>query len=256
MSTVELAFTESGEGRPVVLLHAFPLHSGLFSAILPLPGYRVVTPDLRGFGSSPLGADDPSMAAMARDVVALLDRLDLSAPIVGGVSMGGYVTMEIMRQAPDRLAGVLLVDTKAGADTEAARRGRWAMADAVLADGRRALDPMMQVLLGGTSASTRPDVVATVAGWLDDADPAAVAWAQRAMATRPDSHSTLASADVPGAVVVGTEDVLSPLADAESMATALSASVQVVPDAGHLAVVENPTAARHAVLAALDSLLR
>lgn len=254
MSMLELAFTESGQGRPVVLLHAFPLHSGLFAEILPLPGYRVVTPDLRGFGSSPLGADEPSMAAMAGDVLALLDRLDLSTPIVGGVSMGGYVTMELLRQAPQRLAGVLLVDTKAGDDTEAARRGRWAMADAVLVDGRRALDPMMQVLLGATSASTRPDVVATVSGWLDDADPAAVAWAQRAMATRPDSHATLASSGVPGAVVVGSEDVLSPRADAEAMAAALSASVHVVPDAGHLAVVENPTAARQAVLAALESL--
>jgi pimeloyl-ACP methyl ester carboxylesterase len=235
----------------MVLLHAFPLHAGLFDALGELPGYRVITPDLRGFGASPLGDDPPSLGAMAHDVVALMDRLGLSDVLVGGVSMGGYVTMELLRTVPGRLRGVVLIDTKAEADTDQARAGRHAMAADVLRRGREALDPMVPALLGETTRRHRPDVVQTVTSWLDQAEPGAVAWAQRAMADRPDSTSTLMTTRVPGAVLVGEEDELSPVVHAEAMASAWGARPHVVPATGHLAVVEDPVAARRAVLAAL-----
>lgn len=255
MATIEMSVEQRGTGTPVVLLHAFPLSSALLDALGDLPGYRLVLPDLRGFGSTPLGGDPPALASMADDVVALLDRLELGRVVVGGVSMGGYVTMELMRRAPDRLAGVVLIDTKAGADTAQARAGRVAMAQAVLDVGRSALDPMMTALLGPTTREQRPDVVARVAQWLDEVDPSAVAWAQRAMAERPDSHATLSGSGLPGAVLVGDEDALSPPADAQAMAHALGCSVRVVPGAGHLAVTENPDEARTQLVAALDELV-
>lgn len=254
MSVVDMAVTESGTGRPVVLLHAFPLTSAIFSSVLPVADYRVITPDLRGFGATPLGDDEPDLARMADDVVALMDRLELDSAIVGGVSMGGYVTMQMLRQAPQRVSGVLLIDTKAGADTDQARQGRLAMADAVVQQGRPVLEPMIQALLGQTTRDSRPDVVASVSGWLDAADPRAVAWAQTAMARRPDSHATLAECGLPAVVLVGEQDTLSPRSDADSMAQALGAPVLVVPDAGHLAVVENAAAARSQLQVALDVL--
>lgn len=251
MTPVPLAVRERGAGRPVVLLHAFPLHSGLFDALGELPGVRLITPDLRGFGDSPLGDDPPALGAMADDVVALMDRLGLSDVVVGGVSMGGYVAMEMLRTVPDRLRGVVLIDTKAEADSAAARAGRHTMADDVVRRGREVLDPMVQALLGETTRRGRPDVVDRVRSWLDEADPRAVAWAQRAMADRPDSTPTLAATDVPGSVVVGGEDELSPVALAESMAAAWGARPHVVPATGHLCVTEDPAAARRALLAAL-----
>jgi len=256
MTPVPLAVQEWGSGRPLVLLHAFPLHSRLFDALGELPGYRVITPDLRGFGASPLADDLPSLRAMADDVVALMDRLGLADAVVGGVSMGGYVTMELLRTAPERLAGVVLIDTKAEADTDQARAGRHTMADDVLRRGRDALDPMLQALLGETTRRGRPEVVTTVTSWLDEADPRAVAWAQRAMADRPDSTSTLTATGVPGAVVVGEEDELSPVVLAQAMASAWGTTPHVVPATGHLSVVEDPTAARQALLAALAEVER
>jgi pimeloyl-ACP methyl ester carboxylesterase len=252
MSYAPMAITERGHGPPLVLLHAFPLSSALFDAFGELPGYRLMAPDLRGFGATPLGDDDPSLARMADDVVALLDRQNLSRAVVGGVSMGGYVVMELLRRAPERLAGALLVDTKAEADTEEAAAGRHAMAEAVLAEGRPVLDPMLGALLGATTRASRPDVVDRVAGWLDQAPPNSVAWAQRAMAARPDSLSTLSTTRVPVGVVVGSEDTLSPPEAAQRMADAAGTAVHLVPGAGHLAVTERPTAARRAVLAALE----
>ena len=256
MTPVPLAVRERGIGRPVVLLHAFPLHSRLFDDLGDLPGYRVITPDLRGFGASPLGDDAPSLAAMADDVVALIERLGLSDVVVGGVSMGGYVAMELLRTAPEQLRGVVLIDTKAEADTDQARAGRHVMADDVLRRGRDALDPMVEVLLGQTTRRRRPEVVQKVTSWLDQADPRAVAWAQRAMAGRPDSTATLASSGVPGAVVVGEEDELSPVGLAQDMAAAWETEPHVVAATGHLSVVEHPAAARQALLAALAEVER
>ncbi len=256
MGVVELAVQESGAGRPLVLLHAFPLHAGLFAGVRDrLPGWRVVTPDLRGFGASAPGDDSPSLSLMADDVAAVLDRLGLESAVVGGVSMGGYVTMELLRRHGARVAAALLIDTKAEADTDQARAGRLAAAQAVVQQGSAALQPMMTALLGETSRRERPDVVATVQAWLRAADPAAVAWAQHAMAGRPESFTALHQAAVPVAVVVGEEDTLSPPAAAHAMAQARpGTTVHVVPACGHLAVLEQPDAAAAALRAALASL--
>jgi len=252
MTAIDLACRESGDGMPLVLLHAFPLSSALFPReTTVLPGWRTLTPDLRGFGSSPLGDDPPSLTVMAEDVLALLDRRGIDRAVVGGVSMGGYVTMELLRTAPERVAGVVLMDTKAEADADQAKAARLAMAEAVLVRGRYLLDPMMAVLLGETTRARRPDVVQLVSGWLDEVSPRAVAWAQRAMAQRPSSHPVLRTCGLPGVVIVGAEDALSPVADAAAMAADLGTEPDVVPNAGHLAIVENPAASRQHLVSGL-----
>ncbi|HSK26252.1 MAG TPA: alpha/beta hydrolase [Jiangellales bacterium] len=246
MSVVELAWSEHGVGPPVVLLHAFPLSRAVFDAQAPrlADRARVVLPDLRGFGDSPLGEDEPSLDHMADDVAALLDRLGLERVVLGGLSMGGYVTMAFLRRHPERVSAVVLMDTKAGADPEPARENRLRVAAAVVEQGPRALRPMLDTLLGETTRRERPDVVARVTGWLDAARPDGVAWAQRAMAARPDSTATLAATTVPGFVVVGEEDAISPHEEALAMAGAFpqEAVVHVIPRAGHLTSVEAPEA--------------
>jgi pimeloyl-ACP methyl ester carboxylesterase len=255
--TVDLAYAEAGSGRPVVLLHAFPLSKAVFHPQLTglADRCRVVTPDLRGFGDSAGPGDaEPSLDLMADDVAALLDRLGMDSCVLGGLSMGGYVVMSMLRRHPDRVAAVVLMDTKAAADDRAARENRERVARAVLDDGGQVLHPMLDSLLGETTRRERPGVVDQVTGWLDAARPDAVAWAQRAMAARPDSFETLAGADVPAFVIVGEEDTLSPHADALAMAGAFPAPapVYVMPSAGHLPPVETPDA----VTGALADVLR
>ncbi len=249
--TAELAYSDTprsgGDEAPLVLLHAFPLSREMFTDVadaLALPR-RIVTPDLRGFGDSPLPAGDPpSLDLMADDVVALLDRLGIDRAVVGGVSMGGYVVMAVLRRHPGRLAGVVMIDTRAGADGVDALADREAVARSVVSDGTRVLRPMMNGLLGETTRRERPDVVTRVAGWIDAARPDGVAWAQRAMASRPESLETLAAATVGGFVIVGAEDTLSTHSDALAMSTAMTphAPVHVIPRAGHLSPVEDPEA--------------
>ncbi|MGW2547033.1 alpha/beta fold hydrolase, partial [Kitasatospora sp. NPDC001574] len=130
---------ESGTGTPLVLLHAFPLNAAMWSSQLDeLPGptgdeARVIAPDQRGFGGTVLGTDEPSLDAVADDVALLLDAAGVDRAVLGGLSMGGYVALAVARRHPDRLAGLLLANTKATADTEAARANRERIASAVLA---------------------------------------------------------------------------------------------------------------------------
>ena len=251
MAVVPLAHREAGSGLPLVLLHAFPLSSAMWLEQRELlgPHCRVITPDQRGFGGSELGDDEPSLGECADDVLALLDALSLDRVVLGGLSMGGYVAMELLRRAPERVSALLLADTKASADAPEAREGRLRTAEAVERDGTDSLaETMLPVLLGATTLQTRAAVAGRVRGLVAAAPAPAVAWASRAMAARPDSFEVLRATDVPSLVVVGDEDALSPVAQAQEMADALpQGRLAVVPGAGHLSAVEDPPAFASAV---------
>lgn len=239
----------------LVLLHAFPLDATMYEAVTDEFDRDLVTPDLPGFGGTPLLDAEPSMDAFADHLARQLDAEGLDRVVIGGTSMGGYVAMAFCRRHADRVAGLALIDTKATADPEAAADGRRAMA-AAMVDGdttQPLLDNVFPKLLGVTTTRDRPDVVQRVRDWVTGADPKAAAYAQRAMATRPDSVETLAELTVPSLVVVGEEDVLSPPTDAAVMASALPGAVVVeIPGVGHLTPVEAP----HYVAEALSELVQ
>ena len=252
-----LHHVENGTGLPVVLLHAFPMDSSLWAAqrqALAQAGHRVITPDLPGFGGSALAAEPPSLDVMADAVVDLLDHLGIEDAVVGGLSMGGYVTMALLRRHPQRLSAIVLADTKAGADTPDAAGNRESVAAAVEAAGTAAgiAEGMLPNLLGATTRESRPEVVATVRRWIGAQPAAGVAWAQRAMAARPDSLADIAAFGGPVLVLFGAEDTISPAPDAVAMADAARAggsatTVVEIPAAGHLTAVEDPDAVTHAL---------
>ncbi|GAA1069025.1 alpha/beta fold hydrolase [Kitasatospora nipponensis] len=239
---------------PLVLLHAFPLTSAMWRGQLDgsLAGARVLAPDLRGFDGSPPPPGVPSLEHWVDDLARLLDAAGLERAVVGGLSMGGYLALAFARRHPDRLAGLLLADTKASADTEAARANRERIASAVLARRSVALlaeERMEDTLLGPDAG---PRLLAEVRGMVAAADPRAVAWAQRAMAARGESFQVLAGLRVPVAVVVGERDAITPVTDDEAMVAALpAAELTVVAAAGHLSALEAPAAFNAAVLALL-----
>jgi pimeloyl-ACP methyl ester carboxylesterase len=250
--TVELHHTEAGQGVPLVLLHAFPLSSAMWAAQREglADVCRVITPDQRGLGASPLGSGPPSLDAVAHDVAALLDRLGLDRVILGGLSMGGYVTMAFLRRYPDRVAGLVLADTRAGADPPEGVLRRERLAERVTGDeGIDAVfTEVVPNLFGPSTVEGRPEVVRRVHDLVRAAEPAAVAWASRAMAVRPDSAGVLAATDVPALVLVGEEDRLTPVADAEAMVHVLPRARLVrLPAAGHLSAIEDPEAFNAAV---------
>ncbi|GGI72674.1 alpha/beta hydrolase [Saccharopolyspora subtropica] len=258
-------YIESGAGTPLVLLHAFPVDARMWNAarVRLEDQVRVIAPDLRGLGESPLDGssarrsadpstpvETPGVDVLAADILALLDRLELPEVVLGGCSMGGYVAMAVLRAAPERVAGLLLVDTKAVADDEEQRANRLRVAERAERDGTNGwlAESMLPNLLGATTREQRPEVVAEVKALIDAQPPEGVAWAQRAMAGRPDSGDVLGAFDGPALVVVGEEDSLTPPEQARELAAALPAGELVtVPGAGHLVPLESPDAFADAV---------
>ena len=244
-----------GPGLPLVLLPAFPLDRTMWRASADALRELVSTVlvDLPGLGASPLPDNDspPCLDDAADGVAGVLDALGYPRVVLAGASMGGYVAMAFARRHPDRLAGLALVDTQAGADTRAAAANRERVAAAVSGPaGTRALLPMLEALLGPTSRHRRPEVVARVKADLLAARVEGVTWSQRAMAERPDSGDTLSAISVPVAVVVGEEDAVTGVELARSMQLLLKDVVlTVVPGAGHLTPLERPEEVARALVA-------
>lgn len=239
-----------------VLLHAFPLDHRMWLAqqrALEGIGWDVLVPDLPGFGGTELPEADPSLAIIADVIRQQLVLEGIDRVLLTGLSLGGYVAMAMLNQQPEICAGVILCDTKASADGPEAQANRHRIADTAEADpasvGRMLRQAVLPGVLGATTHASRPDVVWEVGSWMDQAPAASVAWYQRAMAARPDSHDVLASIDAPALVLWGEEDVLSPATEQASMLQALRRGEQaVIPMAGHLSAVEVPGAVSHAML--------
>lgn len=244
---MSLHVTETGSGPALVLLHAFPVDSRMWGPLAAQlsDSARVITPDQRGFGRSPLpdGAAEPDLRAVAQDVITLMDERGLARAVLGGCSMGGYVAMALLRAAPHRVAGLLLIDTRPDADDDERRNGRLAMARRAEADGTDWLaDTMVPGLLAAGTPDRSPELVATLRTMITEQPPAGVAWAQRAMAARPDSTDVLRAYAGPALVVVGERDALSPPAVAADMARSLPAATLVeLAGCGHLTPLEAPS---------------
>ncbi|MEO6713022.1 MAG: alpha/beta hydrolase [Mycobacteriales bacterium] len=260
----QLHLIETGSGAPLVLLHAFPLNSSMWAAQVEALGdsWRVICPDQRGFGGSLLPDADvdaaPSLDALADDLAELLDARRISEPVVlAGLSMGGYVVMAFWRRHRERVRALVLADTKASADSPEAAAGRERIAAEVVsaASSAQLVDELTPTLLGSTTRSERPLVLGRVKALVESAPPDAVAWAQRAMAARPDSFADLRTVDVPALVIVGVEDAISPPADARAMADAMpGARLVQIPAAGHLSAIEAPDDFNAALGSFLDQL--
>ena len=239
-----LQYAQQGTGTPFVLLHAFPLSSAMWARDV---GYfaraaRVITPDLPGFGGS-ARQPQPSIPAMAQAVADLLDALEIHEPVIlAGLSMGGYVALEVMRHAPQRVKALGLFSTKAAADSPQQREGRMKLLERLRREG---LDVLLQAtlpkLVGTTTTARRPAVIAELERAIRAANCEGVMDAVRAMAQRRDSQPVLSAISCPTLIVSGVEDALIPPSESEAMAQAIpGARLQVIPEAGHLVNLEVP----------------
>jgi pimeloyl-ACP methyl ester carboxylesterase len=244
----------------LVLLHAFPLGAAMWEGqFKALPaGWRLIAPDLRGFGGSTIAdaEDDPSMADYAADVTALLDELEIGQAVVGGCSMGGYAAMALARLAPARVRALVLVDTRASADTPEGRANRRSMLALLEREGPSGVArDMMPKLLGKTTLHERPDVEPIVRRLIKQQDAPALRGAIVRMMTRSDSSEVLKSLAVPMLIVVGDEDVLTTPDDARKMAAvAARAQLVVLPRSGHLPNLEVPQPFNESLFAFLAAL--
>jgi pimeloyl-ACP methyl ester carboxylesterase len=242
-----LQWIEAGEPsseQVVVWLHAFPVSSAMWiDQLESVPvGWRMIAPDLAGFGGTTDHTGPPSIDDFARDLDQLLDALGLEKVVLGGLSMGGYAAFAVHRIVPERLRGLILADTKSTADTPAAREGREAMLRVVGRSGSAGVaDEMLPKLLGGTTRRVRPSIEARVRAVIEANPAEGLRRAVVRLRDRPDASSQLANIRVPVLVVVGEEDVVTPVDDARAIAAgAPDTRLAILPEAGHLSNIENP----------------
>jgi 3-oxoadipate enol-lactonase len=225
----------------VLLLHAFPLDATMWdSTIAALKDHRVIAMNLRGFGGAPLSAPY-SIADLADDAVAELDRQGVPMATVCGLSMGGYVALAIAQRHAARLAGLVLADTRAGADSPDGKKGRDTGIATVREKGVAAfVAPLVDKLL---SPQAPADLKARVRALGERQSPDAIIAALTALRDRPDRTAELPSIRVPTLVIVGSADGVTPPSESRAMATAIpGAKLVEIPGAGHLSNLEQPAA--------------
>jgi pimeloyl-ACP methyl ester carboxylesterase len=213
-------------------------------------GYRVICPDLPGFGETPPLPGTVSMDAYADAVVALLDQLGIERAVVGGMSMGGYVLLNLVERYPQRLVAALYLVTRAAADDAAGKVRRQELADQVRGGNRTVVPEVFESLLfAPQTPRQRPELVARVRGWMDAAAPQGVAGGLLAMRSRRDYLERLPELHVPALVVGADLDLAIPPAHSEALAAGLpAAELHIIPDAGHLANLEQPAAFNQVLL--------
>lgn len=248
---VQIGFDDTGAGTPVLFIHGFPHDRSLWdeqcSALS--THVRCIAPDLRGFGESSV-AGPFSIDQYADDLAALLVHLDVKRAVICGLSMGGYVAMAMWRRHPHMVLALILCDTKAGADTEEGRKKRNDLIALAERDGSDAVAAaQLTGMLGKTTREKRPDIVARTEAMMRRASVAGIVGAVTAMRDRADNKPTLATVTVPTLVLVGEEDVLTPVAEAEGIVAALpsKAKLEVVQGSGHASCMERPAAVTHAL---------
>jgi pimeloyl-ACP methyl ester carboxylesterase len=238
-----LYYEAAGSGPDLVLLHPFPLNRNFWDELVPSLSehHRVITPDLRGHGQSELGDGPASIEKHADDLLRLCDAEGVNKATFVGVSIGGYVLFDFWRRHRERVAALVLSNTRAAAEIPESRANRLHLADEVLKQGTAAfIDDMSGKLLSSITKSRRPEIVKAARRMMQQMSAEDIAGVQRGMADRPDSTETLSTISVPTKVITGEEDTI-PRQEAELMRDQIPhSSLHVISRAGHYAAMEQP----------------
>jgi pimeloyl-ACP methyl ester carboxylesterase len=255
---IEIGYDDVGTGMSVAFIHGFPHNRTLWAPQVSalVDRARCIALDLRGFGES--SRNGPfTIDQFADDVAMLLRMLGIERTVVAGLSMGGYIALAFWRRHRAMVRALVLADTRAGADSEGSRAKRLSLIDLARARGSEAVaDDQITGMIGKSTRSKRPALIDDVHRMLASAPVDGICGALEAMIGRIDSTPTLATIDVPTLVVVGAEDVLTPVSEAEILHDAIRGSrLEVIEQAGHVSNLERPAAFNHVLsefLAALD----
>lgn len=253
------AYSDRGNGLPLLLIHGFPLCRKMWrpqAETLSKAGCRVITPDLYGFGESTRASGIVSMDTYADDIVALLDYLGIDKAVVGGMSMGGYVLLNLLERYPDRVAAPIFIATKAGDDDDAGKARRSALSDACRAQGILPVTEAFRTLLFAPSTmADDSELVHEVLGWITATDPRAAAAALIAMRDRKNCIPLLGSITQPALVICAEQDQAAPVEHSRIIAEGLpDAQLCILQGGGHMVNMEQPEAFNKAILGFLAQL--
>jgi 3-oxoadipate enol-lactonase len=247
---VNLYHSEQGSGLPLILLHGFPLSSAIWREQQNRLSdqYRVITPDLRGHGRSPVTDEVYAMDLLAADVLALLDAQELDQVVLMGHSMGGYVALALAKLAPQRIKAFGLLGAHAYADTEEARQARYAMIEQVRAYGNPPVVEAMSSRLFAPIEHEDTTIMEHVNSVMGGTKTLGLVGALEGMAARPDTTTVLAGLAVPVLLIAGDQDAIVPIERIESLATLpANCTLVTIENAGHMMMMEQPQATAMAI---------
>lgn len=246
---VTLAVDQRGSGPAILFVHAFPLDRSIWQhQVDTLTGFRRIAPDLRGMGESDAPDLGYSMSTYAEDLLALVDALGESRVVLCGLSLGGYIAFEFVRRWRDRVSGLILMDTRAEADSAEGRRARDALIGRVREQGAIAAAEAMLPRFFTPQVSS--EIIERIRTSILRTPVSGIVGALSAMRERPDSTPLLETlTGIPTLVLVGAEDAITPPAIAQAMASGIpGARLMEIPGAGHLPCVEQPVPTTRAIL--------
>ena len=257
---ITIAYSDQGTGLPIVFLHAFPLNRTMWATQENALSsqFRIITLDLRGHGESDAPLWRYTLDQAADDVCALLDHLAIQRALFVGLSMGGYILLAFYRKYAARMNGLILADTRAQADTAEGKDGRFQMAQIAYKKRPSAIaDIMIPKLLSPATIQARPEIVQKVRAMIEGNQISGIAGDLMAMAERPDSIPLLAQITCPTQIIVGELDQATPPSDAKLMAEKIpGARLTIIPNAAHLANLEQPEAFNQIVASFASDLLK
>lgn len=243
---ITMSYDDLGSGSPVVLIHGFPLNREMWhpqAQALSQAGFRCIAPDLRGFGQSEAPEGPYSMSLFADDIIALLDRLGIERAVIGGMSMGGYVLLNLLDRYPDRLSAACFLTTRCGDDDEAVKAGRLALLERARRDGIRTLTELFtSTLFAGRTAERNPGLIRDMRRWMLSTDLKGMEGALHAMLNRRDYTPLLGKFALPCLVIGAEDDRAVRPEDIRILAEGLpNAELCLIPGAGHMANLEKPS---------------
>jgi 3-oxoadipate enol-lactonase len=246
ISPVDLYYEEYGKGIPVIFLHGFPFDHTIWEPVVPLleGEARLILPDLRGFGKSPVTEGIYSMRLLAEDIHHLVNRLGIEKAVLVGHSMGGYVSLAFAHSYPGHLSGLGLIATQAAADSPERRQSRYKTAESVAHKGARVVASSMT-----NSLTPKTELVASINDMIMRAHPAGIVGSLKGMAERHDLTGILTDIHVPAVVLSGTADQLMAQDKVQTLAQMLPMGWMVeIQGAGHMLMMEEPQQVADALL--------
>lgn len=245
VNDIDLAYTDEGEGRPLVLLHGHAYDRSMWDAQVKTfseQGWRVIAPDLRGFGESEVTPGIVYTEEFVADVIALLDELHIQRAILLGFSMAGQAAMQLVESHPERVSALIINGTVPQAEDAAGRRRRHVAADWIVRDGMDAYgEAVLAKMIWEENVDRLPEVAKTVLEMIQASPLEGATAAMRGRAERNDFVETLSAFDKPALVIAGVHDAFDGGAAQRMSELLLLGELAVISDCGHTPNMENPT---------------
>ncbi len=259
LQDTSLFVEDLGSGVPLLLIHGFPLNREMWRPQIETLSTtaRVIAVDLRGHGQSPPTVGPYSMDLLADDCAGVLEALKVDQQVVVcGLSMGGYVSFAFFRRHSEKVAGLILASTRAGADSVEAKINRDKAALLTEKNGTQSvIDSMLPIIMSPQTYREKPELVSQIVGIMEKTSSSGMVSALKGMKSRPDSTPTLRQIKVPTLIIHGADDQIIPLSEPEAMRTAiLDSQLEIIPAAGHLPNLEQAQLFNRAVESFLSAL--